>query len=324
MHCCAVAARIGRVGHRHRLDDDRRAAADLDGADAHADGLVKLDEWHAIISIIPAGSERVRAAAMLEAPAAELSASEGVDVLQLRRSRDRSDVRSASEAELDGCAGPWRDRHSQTDGIEPSDGHDDSTEFGCERSIAGGACAGGRRVPAAAADASRRPTSSGCRIRSTRRAPTCRGCAARDQTLAVAAADRARRPARRGRLPEGEAAQGRHASAAASTPTCATGSRTLRSRARGESASQPSGAAAAIREQQRRRQRIGSGSGVERHDGDPTTRRASTSHADRSRDSGRPGDRRAAPDGADVRHRAGRGSLRGDDGGRSLSAATTC
>ena len=24
------AARIGRIGHRHRLDDDRRAAADLD------------------------------------------------------------------------------------------------------------------------------------------------------------------------------------------------------------------------------------------------------------------------------------------------------
>ena len=35
--------RIGRVGHRHRLHDDRRAAADLDAADADADGLVKPD-----------------------------------------------------------------------------------------------------------------------------------------------------------------------------------------------------------------------------------------------------------------------------------------
>ena len=42
MHCCAVAARIRRVGHRHRLDDDRRAAADLDAADLHADGPVEL------------------------------------------------------------------------------------------------------------------------------------------------------------------------------------------------------------------------------------------------------------------------------------------
>ena len=33
---------VGRIGHRHRLDDDRRAAADLDAADADADGLVKL------------------------------------------------------------------------------------------------------------------------------------------------------------------------------------------------------------------------------------------------------------------------------------------
>jgi hypothetical protein len=32
-HCWAVA-RIGRVGHRHRLHDDRRAAADLDVPDA--------------------------------------------------------------------------------------------------------------------------------------------------------------------------------------------------------------------------------------------------------------------------------------------------
>ena len=44
-HCCAVPARVGGVGHRHRLHDDRRAAADLNGgdlaADSDADGLVK-------------------------------------------------------------------------------------------------------------------------------------------------------------------------------------------------------------------------------------------------------------------------------------------
>ena len=39
-------ARIGRVGHRHRLHDDRRAAAHLDAADAHAHRLVKLHQWH--------------------------------------------------------------------------------------------------------------------------------------------------------------------------------------------------------------------------------------------------------------------------------------
>ena len=37
---------VGGVRHGHRLDDDRRAAADLDGADANADRLVQLDHWH--------------------------------------------------------------------------------------------------------------------------------------------------------------------------------------------------------------------------------------------------------------------------------------
>ena len=46
MHCCAVDRGIGRVGHRHRLDDDRRAAADLDGADADADRLVQANCGH--------------------------------------------------------------------------------------------------------------------------------------------------------------------------------------------------------------------------------------------------------------------------------------
>ena len=37
-------ARVGGVGHRHRLHDDRRAAADLDATDFHADGLVEPDD----------------------------------------------------------------------------------------------------------------------------------------------------------------------------------------------------------------------------------------------------------------------------------------
>ena len=39
-------ARIGGVGHRHRLHDDRRTAADLDVTHFHADGLVELHEGH--------------------------------------------------------------------------------------------------------------------------------------------------------------------------------------------------------------------------------------------------------------------------------------
>ena len=41
---------IRGVGHGHRLDDDGRAAADLDGADADADRLVQLDCGHATLS----------------------------------------------------------------------------------------------------------------------------------------------------------------------------------------------------------------------------------------------------------------------------------
>ena len=37
---------IGRVGHRHRLDHDGRAAADLDRTDPDADSLVELDCVH--------------------------------------------------------------------------------------------------------------------------------------------------------------------------------------------------------------------------------------------------------------------------------------
>ena len=39
-------ARVGGVGHRHRLDDDRRAAADLDVTDLHAHRLVELHQLH--------------------------------------------------------------------------------------------------------------------------------------------------------------------------------------------------------------------------------------------------------------------------------------
>ena len=40
MHCARWPC-IRRVGHRHRLDDDGRTAADLDVADTDADGLVE-------------------------------------------------------------------------------------------------------------------------------------------------------------------------------------------------------------------------------------------------------------------------------------------
>src|SRR5947208_2868746 len=38
--------RIRRVGHRHRLNDDGRAAADLQASDSYADRLVQSDEVH--------------------------------------------------------------------------------------------------------------------------------------------------------------------------------------------------------------------------------------------------------------------------------------
>ena len=37
---------VGRVGVRHRLDGDRRAAADLDRPDLHANGFMKPDGKH--------------------------------------------------------------------------------------------------------------------------------------------------------------------------------------------------------------------------------------------------------------------------------------
>ena len=50
MHCRAVAGRIGGVGHRHRLHDDRRAAAHLDVADPDADSAVQpCNRWHALV-----------------------------------------------------------------------------------------------------------------------------------------------------------------------------------------------------------------------------------------------------------------------------------
>ena len=44
-------ARVGSIGHRHRLNDDGRAAADLDAADLHADGLVKSYEAHVVAEL---------------------------------------------------------------------------------------------------------------------------------------------------------------------------------------------------------------------------------------------------------------------------------
>ena len=46
MHCARRRAGVGRVGHRHRLDDDRRAAADLDTSDPDADGFVEPNGSH--------------------------------------------------------------------------------------------------------------------------------------------------------------------------------------------------------------------------------------------------------------------------------------
>ena len=39
-------ARVGRIGHRHRLHDDRRTAANLDVTDLHAHSPVKPHLWH--------------------------------------------------------------------------------------------------------------------------------------------------------------------------------------------------------------------------------------------------------------------------------------
>ena len=56
MHCCAVARGIRRVGHRHRLHDDGRAAADGDVADANGHGamsVVELDHVLRFVEILP-------------------------------------------------------------------------------------------------------------------------------------------------------------------------------------------------------------------------------------------------------------------------------
>ena len=50
---------VGRVGVRHRLDDDRRAASDLDPADLHADGPCRAAGALPLSSdVAPAGSLR--------------------------------------------------------------------------------------------------------------------------------------------------------------------------------------------------------------------------------------------------------------------------
>ena len=44
-------SRVGGIGHRHRLHDDRRAAANLDATDFHAHALVQPDYWHRFVMI---------------------------------------------------------------------------------------------------------------------------------------------------------------------------------------------------------------------------------------------------------------------------------
>ena len=50
-------ARVRRVRHRHRLNDDRRAAAHLDAADLDADRLVQSDEVHRMAEILMIASD---------------------------------------------------------------------------------------------------------------------------------------------------------------------------------------------------------------------------------------------------------------------------
>ena len=57
-HCRAVARRVGRVGHRHALDDDGRAAADLDGADVDGNGAVEADRRGGIVPMMPRPGRR--------------------------------------------------------------------------------------------------------------------------------------------------------------------------------------------------------------------------------------------------------------------------
>ena len=50
--------RLRRIGHGHRLDDDRRASADLDGSNLDTDRPVKLHQCHGLGSILTPGARR--------------------------------------------------------------------------------------------------------------------------------------------------------------------------------------------------------------------------------------------------------------------------
>ena len=169
-------------------------------------------------------------------------------------------------------------------------------------------------------------TSSGCRTRSTRRAATSPGCASSERRCA-AGSRRARRPARRSGLPQGQAAQGGHRlarrlhrrarPAAGSADACARrlarqrhdgdgathGDRRHPARATAAAPAASAAAPAAIDRSRHDRQTRGSEQG---------TRRGT------QRDPGRAGDRRPAAARAELRHRAGRGSLRSHDRGRPV------
>ena len=188
------------------------------------------------------------------------------------------------------------------------------------------------RLPAAAQTTSPRPTSSGCRIRSTRRATTCPVFAARDQATCRPAADRARRSARRGRLPQGEAAQGRLVSRADYTDVRDRLQDRAVPEARGEARRQRHDELA--HEQRPGGHGTGSGTGSGGTGGGngrrlrrrrPTTREPSRrTRAGTQRSPGRPGDRRAPRARAELRHGAGRGSLRRRRPWSICIRATTC
>ena len=83
-------ARVRRIGHRHRLDDDRRAAADLDagssgGTDLDADSLVEPDKASCLID---------RASDLMIASRAESAPGAGSRVRSTAAPQDRPDASS--------------------------------------------------------------------------------------------------------------------------------------------------------------------------------------------------------------------------------------
>ena len=92
MHCCAVAARVGRVGHRHRLDDDRaRRRRPGRCADLHAHGLVEPDRAchdHAALELLHDSIARHEEPSSFD----EFGGPDGAEA----RRRSRSDARARS------------------------------------------------------------------------------------------------------------------------------------------------------------------------------------------------------------------------------------